>query len=295
MGKHIPEEYRVDESKLFREGKLTLSQARKKYPEWYEKVVVGKDRTPDKWDIKSKVHGENPYALYDWWLNKIRTGATFHHRYFNIMCLAIYGAKCDVPYEKVKKDAYSLIEFLNDIHPEEPFTKSDCDCALECYDDKYATFPIRDIEKISGIPIERNKRNGQRQADHLEEARAIRDIRMKRQGRKWTDRNGRPDKRKLVREYVYLHPEESVTEISKALGVSRTTVYKYMPKKEVFNSSKEGGMMQHDFKNDYVVVDENGEPVYVIESDLSDYDKMRLERLKAYQERMKEKENGKDN
>ena len=37
-----------------------------------------------------------------------------------------------------------------------------------------------------------NKRNYQKQADHLEEARAIRDIRMKRQDRDWREGNGRP-------------------------------------------------------------------------------------------------------
>ena len=279
LGHYIPEEYRVDESKLFREGKLTLAQAKKKYPEWYEKVVVGKDRTPKKWDIKGKVHGDNPYALYDWWLKQIQTGATYHHRYFNIMCLAIYGAKCDVPYEKVKKDAYSLVEFLNAIHPEAPFTKSDCDCALECYDDKYATFPIRDIEKISGIPIEKNKRNGRKQKDHIRRITLLRDDDYPEGS--WRNKDGRPNKERLVEDYIVAHPEASVTEISKALGVSRPTVYKYMPKKEVVK-------MENDKGYDFMVKVHHGEDVYLVTDKVNSYDKMRLERFLEYQKRMKE-------
>lgn len=272
LGNYIPKEHRVDEKKLFREGKLTLEQAKKKYPKWYEKVVVRKDKSRVKWDIKGKVHGENPYALYDWWIDKIRMGATFHHRYFNVMCLAIYGAKCDVPFEKVQKDAYGLVEFLNGINADEPFTKGDCDCALECYDDKYATFPIRDIEKLSGIQIERNKRNGRRQEEHLKRARAVQGVDYP--DGSWINRNGRPvgigTKENLVKEYILTNPEASVTEISKALKISRTTVYKYKPK-QVANI-------------DYIIVDSKlGEIAVESVGKSSEYDKMRLERLKAYQ------------
>lgn len=73
-----------------------------------------------------------------------------------------------------------------------------------------------------------NKRNGQSQADHLEEARAIRDIRMKRQGKDWRYKGGAPTKEILVNEYVRSHPEATVTEIARAIGVSRPTVYKWM-------------------------------------------------------------------
>ena len=223
----VPKEKVIDETKLFKESKLTLAQAKKKYPEWYEKVIVRKDRSPARWDISGKVHGDNPFALYDWWKRQILAGASYRHRYFAIMALAIYGAKCDKPYEDVEADALALVPFLNNINPQEPFTEEDCRVALECYDTRYCTFPIRDIEKITAIQIPRNKRNGQRQADHLEEARAIRDIRMRRQGRKWTEGNGRPPIDQLVAEYRFGHPTASVTEVARALGISRTTVYKW--------------------------------------------------------------------
>ncbi len=75
------------------------------------------------------------------------------------------------------------------------FTKDDVVCALEMYNEDYVTFPRDDIAKISGLTMPVNKRNFQKQADHLEIARAIRDIKAKakQKGKKdWREGNGRP-------------------------------------------------------------------------------------------------------
>lgn len=227
----VPDEFRVDENKLFKESKITLEQAKKKYPEWYEKVVLNKDKRPKKWDIAGKVNGDNPYALYDWWKRQIKGGAAYGKRYFNIMCLAIYGVKCDVSFDKVQKDAYELIPFMNALNPNEPFTKADVNVALECYDDRYCTFPRKDIAKISGIHIEPNIRHYQKRKWHLEDIRAKK-ARMKVRGQSFKNPEGRPEgsgtKEPLVKEYVAAHPEATVSEIARAVGISRTTVYKWM-------------------------------------------------------------------
>lgn len=224
---YVPDEHRIDQMKLWKESKYTLAQAKKKFPEWYERVVVNGDRGRQYWDIAGKVNGDDPYALYHWWLRQIISGATYGHRYFAIMALAIYGAKNDVPFDQVQKNAYALAPILSSLNPEAPFTKEDVDVALECYDSRYKTFPIKDIEKITGIPIPRNKRNGQKQADHLEEARAIRDIRMRRQGRDWRYKGGAPTAQLKVQLYRFEHPDASVTEVARELQISRTTVYKW--------------------------------------------------------------------
>lgn len=64
------------------------------------------------------------------------------------------------------------------------FTKDDVVCALEMFNEDYVTFPRDDIAKLSGLTMPVNKRNFQRQADHLEIARAIRDIKAKQQGKR---------------------------------------------------------------------------------------------------------------
>lgn len=219
LNKYIPKESRVDETKLWKESKMTLAEAKKKFPKWYEDKVVNKQ--PRRyWACKRD--------LYDWWIEKVKEGATFHHRYFAIMCLAIYGAKCGIEFEEVKANAFELIPFLNAINPNEPFTESDCISALECYDTRYCTFPIDDIIKISGIAIDKNKRNGRKQELHLKIARSNKEI-LKEAGEMRTE--GRPKgagtKEQLVFDYLTEHPNSNVSSVSKALGVSRTTIYKY--------------------------------------------------------------------
>lgn len=214
LGKYVPEESRVDESKLFKESRMTLEQAKKAYPQWYDSRVVNK-QPKGCWVVKRD--------LYEWWKGQIRTGATYHHRYFNVMCLAIYAAKCDIPYEELEADALSFVPYLNSINPEEPFTDQDVMSALECYDKRYCTFPIEDIEKITGISIPRNKRNGRKQSTHLKIARATRDILHE----NWRKGNGRPSAEQIVREWQRYHPSGKKTECVRETGLSKPTVYKW--------------------------------------------------------------------
>ena len=223
--RYVPEERRVDQQKLWKESKYTLDQAKKKFPEWYEKVVVNGDRSRTYWDIAGKVKGDNPYALYDWWKRQLEAGASYGHRYFAIMALAIYGAKNDKSYEEVRKDAMAYVPFLNNLNPAEPFTEADCEVALECYDIRYKTFPIKDIEKISGIQIHRNKRNGRKQAVHLGRVRALQQYDDP--DGTWRNKAGAPTAQQKVAAYREKHPDDSVTAVAKALGLSRTTVYKW--------------------------------------------------------------------
>ena len=223
----VPEEHRIDETKIFKESKLTLQQAKQKYPEWYEKVIVNGNRNVTPWDIAGKVHGDNPYALYDWWIRQIYNGASYGHRYFAIMALAIYGVKNGKSFDEVKSDAMDLIPYLNDLNPDEPFTEKDCEVALECFDERYCTFPIRDIEKITGIEIKRNRRNYQKQIDHLEIARAIQAIKDRQQGKNWRENNGRKSKEKLVIEYRSKYPGATPKECIRDTGLNKNTVYKW--------------------------------------------------------------------
>lgn len=229
---YVPIQSRIDEKKLWEESKYTLVQAKKKFPEWYEKVIVNGDKTPVYWDIAGKVHGDNPYALYDWWIQKIREGATYGHRYFAIMALAIYGAKVDKTEEEVRADAFALIPFLNSLNPEEPFTKADCEVALECYDARYKTFPRKDIEKITGIQIPPNKRNGRKQSLHLKLARSSRDILCEERGKAdWREGAGRPKgsgtAQMKVSEFRRLHPDASKAECHRVTGLDPKTIRKW--------------------------------------------------------------------
>lgn len=224
LNSFVPEGYRADVGDLWREAKWTLAEAKERFPEWYARVVEG-GAEPGQWVVKED--------LYRWWIRQIEDGASYGHRYFCIMVLAILAAKCGIyDRERVKADAMALVPFLDGLKPEEPFTEADVDSALECLDSRYVKFPRDDCSRLSGIEIRANKRNGQKQSDHLEEARAIRDIRQRRKGGNWWDGGGRPKgsgtKRDMIRAYALDHPEANHSEIARALGVSRPTVIKWL-------------------------------------------------------------------
>jgi len=214
LNKFVPADHRA--VSFVYKSDLRLEDAKKKYPEWYQRRIVEK-RPRNTWTCKK--------AVYDWWIRKLKDGAEQGHRYWCIMTLATYAQKCGVPRETLEEDAYGLIPFMNTKGDE--FTEDDVMHALEAYTDSYATYPIDTIVWRTGIQIEKNRRNGQKQSDHLEEARAIRDIRMRRQGRKWTDGNGRPDKLSVVAEWRSEHSEGTKAECIRETGLSKPTVYRW--------------------------------------------------------------------
>lgn len=222
LNKFVPEDHRA--VSFVYKSDLRLEDAKKKYPEWYQRRIVEK-RPRNTWTCKK--------AVYDWWIRKLKEGAEQGHRYWCIMTLATYAQKCGVPRETLEEDAYGLIPFMNTKGDE--FTEDDVMHALEAYTDSYATYPIDTIVWRTGIQIEKNRRNGQKQSDHLEEARAIRDIRMRRQGRKWTDGNGRPDKLSVVAEWRSEHSEGTKAECIRETGLSKKTVYRWWEEAGLMN------------------------------------------------------------
>lgn len=224
INQYVKEQFRVDLNKPFRPTQITREQAKLKYPEWYQRVVVEKNKKPKKWNIK----GKQGYALYEWWIRQIdsiRGG----HRYFFLMCMAIYACKCDVPKSRLKKDMYKAFDTLQNMEHDNPMTEYDIESALEAYNKEYYNFTIADIEKLTDVRIERNKRNYRKQKQHLERARAVQKIDYP--NNEWINLDGRPKgsgtKEQLVKEYIKEHPEDSPTEIARALKISRPTVYKY--------------------------------------------------------------------
>lgn len=234
LSSFVPPESRIDESKIWKESKMTLEQASKKFPEWYAEVEKWNNEQKGKKTKKKKLRiVENKgwttkRALYDWWLRQIKERASVRHRYFCIMALAIYAVKSGIEREELERDAYSFVPYLDGLVKNDPFTKTDCDSALECYDRKYKTFPRKDIEKITGIAIPENtKRKYNDRNYHLSLARERKQT-MKKHGK--LAQEGRPKKEDMVVKFIKNNPDKSVSEIAKELGVSRTTVYKYMEK-----------------------------------------------------------------
>ena len=119
-----------------------------------------------------------------------------------------------------------MIPFLNGLNEKEPFTEEDIKSALECYDERYNTFPLKDIEKITNIRIERNKRNGRKQEQHLKIARFTRDLNYD-DPNGWINKEGAPTKQSIVQKWKSEHPNGKKIDCEKETGLSRHTVIKW--------------------------------------------------------------------
>ena len=240
LNSYVMPEDRVDESRLFEERNFTWSEAKAKFPQWADQFETEEEyqergghglhqrkTEAKKWHLKRSV--------YDWWKKKMWASTVYGRRYFNVMILVIYAIKCQydpelnptgVTRDELEADIKAIQPKLTAINPEFPFTDNDIQSALECYDLRYATFPIESIEKLSGAVIQRNKRNGRTQADHLKLARFIRDeINGHRDN--WDANNGRQSKKAVVEEYRRLHPEARQCDCVRETGLGKATVSRH--------------------------------------------------------------------
>ena len=209
---------------------MTKEEAKIKFPEWYantfdENGNRRKDRPQSgKWDIKGKVHGSDPFALYHWWMRQTDL-AKGGHRYFFLMCMSIYASKCDVPKAKLREDMLTVFEELKNIEHENPLVKEDMESALEAYSKEYWNFTIDNISKITAVRIEKNKRNGRKQAQHLARARAVQVLDYP-EG-EWRNKDGRPTARQTVSEWREANPEGKKIDCHRDTGLSRVTIDKW--------------------------------------------------------------------
>lgn len=166
--------------------------------------------------------------LYDWWLRKIQSGAvSVGHRYWCLSVLASYGIKCDIPEDEVLTDALELLPMFDDISDDEHnrFTKRDVLDAMNMYQENYVTYSRAEVERVSGISVPPNKRNGRKQEQHLQLARGIRAL--KEQMGENVVGGGRPDKAKIVEEWRESHPLGTKADCERDTGMSRHTVLKW--------------------------------------------------------------------
>ena len=220
-------ENRVDVNKPFSPSKMTRAEAREAYPEWYERVVVNGEKGRKKWDIAGKVHGDDPYALYHWWLRQIGE-IKGGHRYFFLMCLAIYAYKCGVSKQQLRQDMKEAFDDLQMVKHENALTEEDIRSALEAYDKEYYNFTIADIEALTDIRIERNRRNGRTQKLHMQYMNMNRQFKV---GIGECTNGGRPSgsgtAQQMVYEWRQQHPEGTKSQCKKDTGLTYPTIRKW--------------------------------------------------------------------
>lgn len=218
LNKRLPADLRID---VIYKSKISLEAAKERYPEWYQRRIVEK---------KARGHWIRHPGIYYNWIKKIYYGAVVGKRYNCLENLCSLAAQCEIEPEQVEKDCRDLAEYLErlTVKDDNHFTEYDVLCALKTYHERKEGAYRRRIEYVAnrtGIPLKANKRNGRKQEDHLRRARAVQAVDYP--DGEWRKGNGRPSVDQKVAAYRFEHPEASVTEVARALRISRPTVYKW--------------------------------------------------------------------
>lgn len=247
----LDENNRVDVNKPFKPTKYTLEEAKEAFPDWYERVIIKGEKKRKKWAINKKVHGSDPYALYHWWIRQ-KKKIVGGHRYFFLMCMAIYADKCNVPKKQLVKDMQEIFDEIAAIPHKNELTKDDMKAALEAYSKEYYYTTIEEVNYWTNVGIERNKKRSSNkyseymrkdQKTHLQAPYWI-----KKDGKKVPNdckvhrefalkiaqeegRVGRPKKsskqREMIADYQKDHPDATPKQCMADTGISRNTVYRW--------------------------------------------------------------------
>ena len=152
------------------------------------------------------------------------------HRYWCLSVLASYGIKCDIPEDEVLTDALELLPMFDDISDDEHnrFTKRDVLDAMNMYQENYVTYSRAEVERVSGISVPPNKRNGRKQRDHIKVMNTMKALK-KQLGEEVKE--GRPKgsgtAEQTVREWQESHPAGKKADCIRETGLSKPTVYKW--------------------------------------------------------------------
>ena len=224
LNEYVPEKDRVTEYAY--KSRLTKAQAKEKFPGWYDRRIE-KGQPRGSWTCNR--------ALYEWWKGKIEANIVQGHRYYGVMCLAVYAKKCGVPYKELEADAFGMVEMLDERSDDKsnPFTREDVVSALEMYNDSYITFPIETISELTDVRIDRNKRNGRKQVTHLKIARSVLSIMNEDEGKVLQGRpKGSSKEKSVVVEWRECHPNGKKADCIRETGLDKKTVYKWWQESE---------------------------------------------------------------
>lgn len=217
LNKFLPADKQIDE--VYKSG-CSLAQARKMYPEWYQRRIV---------DGKERGHYSRHEGIYYNWIQKISEGAVVGHRYNCLEALCALAVQCNIPPEQVEADCKMLAERFDrlTIDPDNHFTLTDVLSALQTYHNGGDQAYLRRLEYISaktGIPLQRAKRNGRKQKTHLRLMRNTLEILNEDYGRSL---QGRSAKAAIVQEWRQEHPRGRKADCIRDTGLSKPTVYKW--------------------------------------------------------------------
>lgn len=214
---------REEDNKIlnYYKSKLSLADAKEKYPKWYQRRIE---------EGKEKAHYSRHQGIYYNWVEKIAKGAEVGHRYNCLEALCALGVQCNIEPEQVEKDCRHLMMRFENLTVKENnhFTEYDVICALRTYQKAEQRAYERNVDVISkktGIPLQRNKRNGRKRADHVKRMNALRDIDYP--DGTWRNKDGAPTKQAIVQEWRRKNPDGKKADCQRDTKLSKDTIRKW--------------------------------------------------------------------
>ena len=213
-----------DKIKIGYKSKMSLEEAKKRYPDWYQRRIVEGQKKPSEDFVFHRHRG-----IYDNWKQKIISGAVVGKRYYCLENLCSLAVQCCISPEELEKDCKMIMEHFETLTNDDKnhFTLSDVISALATYyrnDTNAFTRKIEYISERTGIPLQRAKRNGNTRAEHVEIMNFTRQLKGRRDSKYL---GGRPDKKAIVQEWRKKKPWGKKTDCQRDTGLSRPTISKY--------------------------------------------------------------------
>lgn len=206
---------------------LPRQKAKELYPEWYQRRIE---------EGQPRGHWTRYQPIYYNWIEKVLSGAKVGHRYNCLENLCSLAVQCNIEPEQVESDCRRVAAKMEELTVDEDnhFTEYDILCALRTYHTASEQAYRRRIDIISdktGIPLTANKRNGRKQAIHVQYMNLNRQFKV--MNGECTN-GGRPKGsgtvQSKVQEWQELHPDGKKSECIKDTGLSKPTVYKWWRK-----------------------------------------------------------------
>ena len=97
--------------------------------------------------------------------------------------------------------------------------------ALKIYKRDFYNITLEDIERMTGLRLPRNKRNGRKQKLHMATMRAIQGVIYP--NGEWRNKDGRPSKGEIVLRWRLENPHKRKIDCEHETGLSRPTVLKW--------------------------------------------------------------------
>ena len=163
-------------------------------------------------------------AFYDYAVRTCQDKTKEGNRYTSMCALSVIAWKCNVSQEELEADLLALLPYYNKGATRQ-IKEKEIYSAMKMYNPKAMLTQRESLENWQGWEYKPIKRNGRKQAEHLERARLVQTLDYP--NGSWRNKEGRPRAEQIVRTWQEENPNGKKTDCIRETGLSKPTVYKW--------------------------------------------------------------------